>query len=346
MKRLSWFSTTLPPRCLLLGLVIAMGPARITAQIHLPDGKKITTPPVPYKQWHEEMTTNTLNEIEYAKRKLAKKPDDAYEHYLLGGLYETLSHLQDDEKLSQSQNAVAAYSQAIQLKPDFAYAHYELGWCYTRMNNYEGALKAHREAEKHTRVTSFKLRLAAEKAHYAIGWDLYRLRRYDEAIAHYVKAVRLAPAYQEAFYEIGRVYLAQGNQEGARMVAQKLNPYLGDLLLKEMEIVEWGEKDPAANDPNPRVLEMNKETKPTILYKERAKYTDSARQHKVQGTVVLEIVFDVNEKITGVRIIRDLPYGITAQTLIALQKIKFKPAMKDGKPVSVRGRIEFHFSIY
>jgi hypothetical protein len=47
-----------------------------------------------------------------------------------------------------------------------------------------------------------------------------------------------------------------------------------------------------------------------------------------------------------VRIVRDLPYGLTAQALIALQKIEFKPAMKDGKPVSVRGDLEFSFNLY
>jgi hypothetical protein len=43
---------------------------------------------------------------------------------------------------------------------------------------------------------------------------------------------------------------------------------------------------------------------------------------------------------------QDLPYGLTAQALIAIQKIKFKPAMKGGKPLSVRGNLELNFSLY
>jgi Gram-negative bacterial TonB protein C-terminal len=58
------------------------------------------------------------------------------------------------------------------------------------------------------------------------------------------------------------------------------------------------------------------------------------------------VVFGANEKIGGVRIIQDLPYGLTYQALMALQKIKFKPAMRDGKPVSVRGNLEFSFNLY
>jgi tetratricopeptide (TPR) repeat protein len=207
-------------------------------------------------------------------------------------------------------------------------------------------LRAHQEAEKHIQLISFKLRLTGGKVNYAIGWDLYRLRRYDEAIAHYVKAVQFDQTYQEAVYEIGRVYLAQGDQEAARQVTYKLDPYLRDLLLKEMEIVEWGEKGGATSDPNPLVFNMDQEIRPTILYREKAKYTSMAKDHNIQGIVALGLVFGVNGKIRGVRIIRDLPYGLTAQALIAMQKIKFKPAMKAGKPVSVRGMVEFSFNLY
>jgi TonB family protein len=91
---------------------------------------------------------------------------------------------------------------------------------------------------------------------------------------------------------------------------------------------------------------MDSENRPSILYREKSKYTEAARQHKTQGIVVLSVVFDANENITGVKIIRDLPYGLTAQALIAMQKIRFKPAMKDGNPISVRGSLEFSFNLY
>jgi len=321
MKSSSRFSTALLALCLLLGLTIVATPSRVAAQA----------------QTYDEERAKTLKEVEDAKRRIAKNSDDASEHYRLGGLY---------EKLPRWQDAVAAYSQAVKIKPDFAYAHYRLGWCYTRLDKYKEALKAHQEAEKHNRITSFKLRLTVEKANYAIGWDLYRLRRYDEAIAYYVKAVQFDPTYLEATYEIGRVLMAKGDQAGARQITDKLDPYLRDLLLKEMEIIEWVEKGDATSGPNPLVFKLDKEIRPTLLHSEKAKYTSMAQEHDIQGIVVLGVIFGANEKITGVRIIRDLPYGLTAEALIALQKIKFKPAMKDGKPVSVRGSLEFSFNLY
>src|SRR5262249_41209074 len=120
-----------------------------------------------------------------------------------------------------------------------------------------------------------------------------------EAIAHYVKAVQLAPTHQEAVYEIGRVHLKQGDQEGVQQITYKLDPYLRDLLLKEMEVVESADKGGAADDPNLPVLRTDSESRPTILYREKAKYTSMAHEHNTEGVVVFSVVFAANEKLTS-----------------------------------------------
>jgi hypothetical protein len=51
-------------------------------------------------------------------------------------------------------------------------------------------------------------------------------------------------------------------------------------------------------------------------------------------------------QIGSVRVVRGLPYGLTAQALIAAQKIRFDPALKNGQPISVRGNLEFSFNLY
>ena len=86
--------------------------------------------------------------------------------------------------------------------------------------------------------------------------------------------------------------------------------------------------------------------RPTILYKEKAKYTEDARQNKVQGTVVLNVVFTSDGRITQVRVIRGLPDGLTEKAIEAAQRIRFQPATKNGGPVSVRGNLEFSFNLY
>ena len=90
---------------------------------------------------------------------------------------------------------------------------------------------------------------------------------------------------------------------------------------------------------------MSVSLRPKILYREKAKYTREARDNKIQGTVVLSVVFGVDGQIGYVRVIQGLPYGLTENAIAAANKIRFEPAMKDGRPVSVRGSLEFTFNI-
>jgi TonB family protein len=92
--------------------------------------------------------------------------------------------------------------------------------------------------------------------------------------------------------------------------------------------------------------QMTSSLRPTILYREKAKYTREARDNKVEGTVVLSVVFGADGQIGDVRVIQGLPHGLTENAIIAANKIRFEPAIKDGRPVSVRGVLEFTFNIY
>jgi TonB family protein len=85
--------------------------------------------------------------------------------------------------------------------------------------------------------------------------------------------------------------------------------------------------------------------RPQILYQEKAKYTENARQNRVQGTVVVSVVFTADGRVSGARVVRGLPDGLNDEAIKAAQKIKFRPAMKNGQPVSVRMAIEFTFNL-
>jgi TonB family protein len=86
--------------------------------------------------------------------------------------------------------------------------------------------------------------------------------------------------------------------------------------------------------------------KPTILYKERARFTEEARRHLLQGTVVLSVIFGADGHIHDIRTIKGLPYGLTENAIEAAKKIRFQPAVRYGKPVSVRTVLEFNFALY
>lgn len=94
------------------------------------------------------------------------------------------------------------------------------------------------------------------------------------------------------------------------------------------------------------IPDMGPNLKPTILTREKAKYTEEARHNKVQGTVMLTVVFGADGRIHDIRTVRGLPYGLTETSIEAAQKIRFHPAIQNGKPTSVRATLEFNFALY
>jgi TonB family protein len=94
------------------------------------------------------------------------------------------------------------------------------------------------------------------------------------------------------------------------------------------------------------ILPMSASLSPTKIHIEKAKYTEEARRNKVRGTVVLNVVFTADGRISDIRVVSGLPYGLTGKAIEAAQKIRFQPAVKNGTPVSVRGILNFRFDTY
>lgn len=87
-------------------------------------------------------------------------------------------------------------------------------------------------------------------------------------------------------------------------------------------------------------------TKPVLLYREKARYTEEARQNKIQGTVVLSIIVTADGTVRDVKVVRGLPDGLTESAIEAARKMKWRPGTKNGEPVATRQSIEFTFNIY
>jgi len=75
-------------------------------------------------------------------------------------------------------------------------------------------------------------------------------------------------------------------------------------------------------------------------------YTESARANQIAGTVVLKVVFSSKGMVSNIRVISGLPNGLTERAIDAARKIKFIPAIKDGKYVSMWMQLEYNFNLY
>jgi TonB family protein len=87
-------------------------------------------------------------------------------------------------------------------------------------------------------------------------------------------------------------------------------------------------------------------TAPIPIYKPEPPYTDKARAAKLQGTGVYSAVIDDSGNVADVQVVRSLEKGLDESAMQTVRTWKFKPAMKDGKPVSVKGTLEVSFRLF
>ena len=89
------------------------------------------------------------------------------------------------------------------------------------------------------------------------------------------------------------------------------------------------------------------DTSVKIISKPRASYPEQKNGTTcVQGSVILRVQFLENGEIGKIAVVSGLPDGFNDKAIEAAKKIKFKPAMNDGKPVTVSKQIQYSFSLY
>src|SRR5215471_1105145 len=81
-----------------------------------------------------------------------------------------------------------------------------------------------------------------------------------------------------------------------------------------------------AAQPAARVVPAEILSKPTPIY------TDEARAKRIEGEVLLEVVFEASGKLRVVKVVRGLGHGLDENAVRAAEQIRFKPALRDGQP--------------
>lgn len=83
-----------------------------------------------------------------------------------------------------------------------------------------------------------------------------------------------------------------------------------------------------------------------VVWKPEPAYTESARSNQRIGTVVLKGIFTSSGQVIISDVIKGLKDGLTENAIEAARHIRFFPAEKDGKPVSVILQLEYNFNLY
>jgi tetratricopeptide (TPR) repeat protein len=252
--------------------------------------------------------------------------------------------------------------------PDSGRAKYSLGWCHLGSKKFNDAAAAFQKSiklipkwmeEREEQDTSQLPELSEKQqeelllnarpslARFSLGWTYHQAGRYNEAVAAYQQIKSANPAAEEARYQTAMIHLIRGNREAALEQVSKMGERFERRLDIESKLLipDLIPSDESVSNGAP-IIPMTDSIRPKVLYREKAKYTEVARQAEARGTVEVQAIFRSDGVIVIQRVTGYLPYGLTLTAVEAARKIKFTPAMKDGSPVSVRGPLEFLFNLY
>ncbi len=82
-----------------------------------------------------------------------------------------------------------------------------------------------------------------------------------------------------------------------------------------------------------------------ILEKPKPEYTAEGRSLKLEGDVVIDVVFLSNGTMQINHVVSGLGHGLDEAAVRAAQQIKFKPAKRDGQPVDFPARVRIEFRL-
>lgn len=108
----------------------------------------------------------------------------------------------------------------------------------------------------------------------------------------------------------------------------------------------FGSEQVVHSGPKVTPLAAGPPTNPVeITFKPNPAYTDEARSLKLEGEVLLEVMFGANGVLHVNRVVRGLGHGLDETAMAAANKMRFKPALRNGQPVDSTAIVHVVFQI-
>ena len=81
------------------------------------------------------------------------------------------------------------------------------------------------------------------------------------------------------------------------------------------------------------------------MSKPKPEYTEEARKLKLEGEVLLRVLFTAGGEPRVLEVVRGLGHGLDETAIRAAQQIRFKPALRDGLPVDSTATVHILFQL-
>ncbi len=102
----------------------------------------------------------------------------------------------------------------------------------------------------------------------------------------------------------------------------------------------------AADAPKVKQAAAVSNTKPVeILSKPNPIYTEEGRAKKIEGDVLVQVVFTATGEVKVERVVRGLGFGLDEAAETAARQIRFRPALQDGQPVDFPATARITFEL-
>jgi TonB family protein len=200
------------------------------------------------------------------------------------------------------------------------------------------------------RAIAMRLSLARETVVDAATLQLTRDRRaYAEALLAFADPqphiIGLTPL-------IGRRHLSQrisliaeeGSMSGRRLRASLVVALVLSATATGIAAVTFPMSSPLGQDT--KVYKPGDGVTPPVVVKEaKPKYTGTAMQRKVQGSVFMTVVVLDTGDVGDVTITKSLDEELDQEAIAAMKQWKFKPGTKEGTPVAVQVEVEMTFTL-
>lgn len=112
-------------------------------------------------------------------------------------------------------------------------------------------------------------------------------------------------------------------------------------------VTEGGFNNVAATTAGPRrAAEAGPATEPLeITFKPRPVYTEEARKLRVEGEVLLEVMFSASGELHVQRVVKGLGHGLDQAAERAAAQIRFHPAKRNGQPCDSVALVHINFEL-
>lgn len=276
--------------------------------------------------------------IKILKEAVKRSPEDADAWYYLALAFNSQGHIRE---------ALPGFERLIELRPDSADGHAKLAYALIIANQPQQAIGMAQRA--------ISLGDHSAETHYAIAEANLRLNSLEKAVAESETALLMKPDFLPALVTNSLAHYSREEYSEAAATLEKLiaiGSYDVDAETwrHQLELVQAraAEATAPAKPTQQRETFSGKEVtqKARVIDKPEPQYSEAARLAGAEGPVVLRTVFSSAGEVKEIYVMRALGYGLTTRAINAARKIKFSPAIKDGRPVSMYIQLEYNFNLY